>query len=89
MISLSAAFSILPGLEIIISLSVLQGIPAMSHISPKVLEDDWDVEGLQNILKESYGADIPLQGIIDEGLDVDEILALIQVMLIGFLELHD
>jgi preprotein translocase subunit SecA len=50
----------------------------LQHISPKVLEEDWDVEGLQRILIESYGTDIPLKAMIDEGMDVDEILKMIQ-----------
>jgi preprotein translocase subunit SecA len=48
------------------------------HISPKVLEEDWDVKGLQSTLLRSYGTDIPLQGMIDKGMDVDEILEIIQ-----------
>ena len=56
------------------------------HISPKVLEDDWDVEGLQKTLLSSYGTDIPLQGMIDEGMDVDEILKMIQS---GFAKSHE
>ena len=48
------------------------------HISPKVLEEDWDIEGLQNALEASYGTNIPVQKSIDEGLDVDEILKVIQ-----------
>jgi preprotein translocase subunit SecA len=48
------------------------------HISPKVLEEDWDVKGLQSALLRSYGTDIPLQGMIDKGMDVDEILEIIQ-----------
>lgn len=55
------------------------------YISPKVLEEDWDVEGLQSILLKSYGTDIPLQGMIDEGMDVDEILKMIQS---GFANSH-
>ena len=44
------------------------------YISPQVLEDDWDVEGLHTILKAEYAADVPIQKSIDDGLDVDEIL---------------
>ena len=44
------------------------------HISPQVLEEDWDVEGLHNALILDYGADIPIQQRIDDGLDVDELL---------------
>jgi len=44
------------------------------YISPQVLEEDWDVEGLHSILKTEYAADVPIQKSIDEGLDVDEIL---------------
>ena len=56
------------------------------HISPKVLEEEWDVEGLQRILLESYGTDIPLKGMIDKGMDVDEILNMIQS---GFASSHE
>jgi preprotein translocase subunit SecA len=56
------------------------------HISPQVLEEDWDVEGLKNTLKTSYGTDLPLQGMIDEGMDVDEILKMIQS---GFAKSHE
>ncbi len=44
------------------------------HISPKVLEEDWDVEGLHSALILDYGTDIPIQQRIDDGLDVDELL---------------
>jgi len=56
------------------------------YISPKVLEEDWDVDGLHRELLESYGTDIPLKGIIDEGMDVDEILKMIQS---GFSASHE
>jgi preprotein translocase subunit SecA len=58
----------------------------VQHISPKVLEEDWDVDGLQRILLESYGTDIPLKGMIDEGMDVDDILKMIQS---GFATSHE
>ena len=48
------------------------------HISPKALEEDWDVVGLQNILNESYGSKVQLEKIIDDGLDIDELLEAIQ-----------
>jgi preprotein translocase subunit SecA len=48
------------------------------HVSPHVLEEDWDVEGLQKTLQNSYGTNIPLQGMINEGMDVDEMLNMIQ-----------
>jgi len=44
------------------------------YISPQVLEEDWDVEGLHSALILDYGADIPIQQRIDDGLDVDELL---------------
>ena len=44
------------------------------YISPQVLEEDWDVEGLYSVLKNEYATDVPLQKSIDDGLDVDEIL---------------
>jgi len=47
------------------------------HISPQVLEEDWDVEGLHNALILDYGADIPIQQRIDDGLDVDELLKIV------------
>ncbi|MGE4576282.1 MAG: preprotein translocase subunit SecA [Candidatus Pseudothioglobus sp.] len=47
------------------------------HISPKVLEEDWDVEGLHSALILDYGADIPIQQRIDDGLDVDELLKIV------------
>jgi preprotein translocase subunit SecA len=56
------------------------------HISPQVLEDDWDVEGLKNTLLASFGTDLPLQGMINEGMDVDEILRMIQK---GFAKSHE
>ena len=57
-----------------------------AHISPKVPEEDWDVEGLQGTLLKSYGTDIPLQGMLDEGMDVDETLKMVQQ---GFLTSHE
>jgi len=56
------------------------------HISPKVLEEDWDIDGLHRILLDSYGTDIPLQGMIDQGMDVDEILNIIKS---GFASSHE
>jgi len=47
------------------------------YISPEVLEEDWDVEGLYSALKNEYATDVPLQKSIDDGLDVDEILKLV------------
>jgi len=44
------------------------------YISPQVLEEDWDVEGLHSTLMLDYGTDIPIQQRIDDGLDVDELL---------------
>jgi len=48
------------------------------HISTQVLEDDWDIEGLAKALKESYEVDIPLKKMIDKGMDVSEMLQMIQ-----------
>ncbi|MDC1038985.1 SEC-C metal-binding domain-containing protein, partial [Candidatus Thioglobus sp.] len=56
------------------------------HISSEVLEDDWDVEGLRKILIDSYEVDIPLQKMIDDGIDVDVMLEMIQS---GFATAHD
>ena len=56
------------------------------HISPAALEEDWDIDGLKNTLKTTYGTDLPLQGMIDEGLDVNEILKMIQS---GFAKSHE
>ena len=39
------------------------------YISPKVLEADWDVEGLESALALDYASDIPIQKSIDEGLE--------------------
>ena len=47
------------------------------YISPKVLEEDWDVEGLHSALILDYGADIPIKQHIDDGLDVDELLKIV------------
>ena len=57
-----------------------------THISPKVAEEDWDVEGLQATLLKSYGTNIPLQGMLDEGMGVDETLKMVQQ---GFLKSHE
>ena len=56
------------------------------YISPQVLEEDWDVKGLHNILKTEYAADVPIQKCIDDGLDVDEIL---KFVLQGLATSHD
>ncbi len=56
------------------------------HISPKTLEEDWDVEGLQKELHESYGAELPLQEMVDKGMDVDVMLEMIQS---GFVTAHE
>ena len=56
------------------------------HISTQVLEDDWDVEGLGSALVETYQVDIPIQKMIDEGVDVDVMLEMIQS---GFKTAHD
>lgn len=47
------------------------------YISPKVLEEDWDIEGLHSALILDYGADIPVQQRLDDGLDVDELLKIV------------
>jgi len=47
------------------------------YISPQVLEEDWDAEGLHKILKTEYATDVPIQKCIDDGLDVDEILRIV------------
>jgi len=56
------------------------------YISPQVLEEDWDIEGLHNILKTEYATDVPIQKCIDDGLDVDEIL---KFVLQGLATSHD
>jgi preprotein translocase subunit SecA len=56
------------------------------HISPQTLEEDWDIDGLKNTLQTSFGTDLPLQGMIDEGMDVDEILKMIKN---GFAKSHE
>ena len=55
------------------------------YISPKVLEADWDVEGLESALALNYSSNIPIQKCIDEGLDVDQVLKMI---LEGFMLSH-
>jgi preprotein translocase subunit SecA len=55
------------------------------YISPKVLEADWDVEGLESALALSYSSNIPIQKSIDEGLDVDQVL---KIILEGFMLSH-
>ncbi|MDC0239771.1 preprotein translocase subunit SecA [Candidatus Thioglobus sp.] len=47
------------------------------YISPEVLEEDWDIEGLQSVLKTEYGTDLPIQKSLDTGLDIDEILSIV------------
>ena len=56
------------------------------YISPQVLEEDWDIEGLQNVLKTEYATDLPIKKSVDEGLDVDEIL---RIVLSGLAVSHD
>ena len=56
------------------------------YISPKVLETDWDVKGLESSLSLNYSSDIPIQKIIDEGLDVDQVL---KIILEGFVAAHN
>ena len=58
----------------------------VQHISPQVLEEDWDVEGLKTTLLNSYGTDLPLQGMIDQGMDIDEMLEVIKT---GFAKSHE
>ena len=45
----------------------------VGYISTEQAEEDWDVEGLHNVLKADYAADFPLQQWLDEGVDVDEL----------------
>ena len=47
------------------------------YISPKVLEADWDIGGLESALALDYSSDIPVQKSIDEGLNVDQVLKMI------------
>ena len=56
------------------------------YISPQMLEEDWDIGGLESALKAEYGLYISLQKSIDNGLDVDEILG---VVLQGLVDSHD
>ena len=56
------------------------------YISPKVLEEDWDVEGLHSALILDYGAEIPIQQRIDDGLDVDQLL---KIVLEGLASAHE
>jgi len=59
------------------------------YISPEVLEEDWDIEGLRSILKTEYAADVPIQKSIDDGLDVDEILKAVLQALESFHSLKE
>ena len=56
------------------------------YISPQILEEDWDIGGLESALKAEYGLFISLQKSVDNGLDVDEILG---VVLQGLIDSHD
>ena len=56
------------------------------YISPKVLEADWDPEGLEGALALDYGSDIPIQKSIDAGLDIEQIL---NMLLKGFAASHE
>jgi preprotein translocase subunit SecA len=56
------------------------------YISPQILEEDWDIGGLESALKAEYGLFISLQKSADNGLDVDEILG---VVLQGLIDSHD
>jgi preprotein translocase subunit SecA len=47
------------------------------HVSATIVEEDWDVDGLQSALKSDFGVDMPLQKTIDAGHDVDKILKII------------
>jgi preprotein translocase subunit SecA len=47
------------------------------YISTTMLEADWDVDSLHNVLIADYATNIPIQEEIDGGADVDEILKLI------------
>jgi preprotein translocase subunit SecA len=47
------------------------------HVSATIVEEDWDVDGLQSALKADFGVDMPLQKTIDAGHDVDKILKII------------
>ena len=55
------------------------------YISPKALEADWDIGGLESALALDYSSDIPVQKSIDEGLNVDQVLKMI---LEGFMVSH-
>ena len=56
------------------------------HISPLTLEEDWDVDGLKDILQKKYGTELPLQGMVEQGMDVDEMLDVIKA---GFAKSHE
>jgi len=45
------------------------------HISPKSLEADWDIGGLEETLSANYGESISIQELIEKGLEVDEVLS--------------
>ena len=48
------------------------------YISPKTLEEDWDIEGLHDQLMLDYGTDIPIKQHLDDGLDVDQLIEMIK-----------
>ncbi len=56
------------------------------HITPEKLEEDWDVAGLQSVLKAEYGLEMSLQKIIEEGLDIDQLLG---AVLEALIKAHD
>jgi len=56
------------------------------YISPKVLEADWNPEGLESALALDYASDIPIQKSISAGVDVDQILTM---LLQGFESAHE
>ena len=56
------------------------------HVSPKLLEADWDIGGLEDALALNYAANIPIQKSFDEGLDIETVLNMI---LKGFAASHE
>ena len=56
------------------------------HISPKILEEDWNVDGLQSVLGSSYGTELGIQSMVDSGKEVNELLQTIQA---EFANLHN
>ncbi len=56
------------------------------HVSSQVLEVDWDIDSFNKRLSDDFNSDFPIQKLIDEGLDIQEIL---KTLLESFAISHD